>query len=677
MSSGWYPAVFELSSQTTAEKKLYKKRWQPANAFLGRKFIALFSVLAIVATINCFRTFRGRTHRGNAPRQLMGGLHGGDDDPELAEILDFCLEMEGNEEATYSLPGRLNHPDLAANQPFQSGPQQDQHLQVSQASAPFSVMQQLSTPTYSFSAETDSDPWNEGEHSLLESLVAAGEPPDDSPARWPPPYSLTDPTHSDLAGGSYFSGTVQNNVPVAYSTTSTPSPYQGFQELSPCAEPYAHLHPCAVQASAMLGSERWRDPSYQHQTFDEFQTSSGHVYGAAPVGTQPRRWFGELDNNRSDPPVSRKRTNDQVTQEIGGAQDPGYGRPNLKRMRFSAIRALLGKTSGVDNKQTSSDALERAVQSVPLVWAPPEIDLATIETESSHDEASAPLSFPSLSAYEGLSSSASTHVGGIQLYDSSAGDYSLRPGLVHSDCSSRKEPHAVPARQPTPAFGTPVAEPLRSPSLLTTTQSTNDSQDRAPSVERVSPEPDSDPEQELVDHIFYRLPTLGKHVTPRKFSLTRAQGYKHVKTCFSTLAYMRAFLEKPRLDAWEADTVVTMSERLVGHLIYYQNTPLSTLTPSEAIAVLGRRFLILDALLCAIEALGPAMEADQWWPQVIPAVPAFWECKRRHFCVPRTKAYVLLAHRLSAAVEILKEGNRLGARETVELKRDDKTFLSR
>ncbi|CDJ37550.1 hypothetical protein, conserved [Eimeria tenella] len=670
MSSGWYPAVFELSSHTTAEKKLYKKRWQPTHAFLGRKFIALFSVLAVVAIINCLRTFRGRTDRGNAPRQLMGGLDDGYDDPELAEILDLCLEMEGDEEAAFPLPARLIHPDLAANQPFQSELQQDQHLQEGQTSAPFSAMEQPWSPTDSFSAQTDLDSWNEGEHSLLQSLVAAGEPPDDSPARWPPPYSLTHPTRAEITSGSYSSGTVENEVPVAYGTTSMPSSYQGFQELSPCAQPYAHLHPRAVQASALSRSEQWGGPSYQHQMFHEIQTTSGHVHGAPPLGTQPRRrWLGGLGSNHSDPAVSRKRTIDQVTQDIGGALDAGYGRPNLKQMRFSQRGALLHKTSGADRKQTS-DALERALQSVPLVWAPPEIDLATVETESSQDEVGALLSFPSSSANEGLSGSASIRVREFQLYDSSADDYSLRPCLVHSDCSSRKETSAMPAPQPAPAFDTPVAEPLQSPSLSTATQSTNNSENRAPSVEIVPEESGSDPEQELVDHIFYRFPSLGKHVKPRKFSLSRAQELKNTKTCFSTLAYMRSFLQKPHLDSWEADTVVTMSERLVAHLIYYHNTPLTTLTPSEAVAILGRRFLILDALLCAIKALGPAMDAPQWWPQVMPAVPGFWECKKRHFCVLRSKSYVLLAHRLSAAVETLKKGDRLGVKETIELKQE-------
>ncbi|CDI86990.1 hypothetical protein, conserved [Eimeria praecox] len=177
----------------------------------------------------------------------------------------------------------------------------------------------------------------------------------------------------------------------------------------------------------------------------------------------------------------------------------------------------------------------------------------------------------------------------------------------------------------------------------------------------------------LLNHPFNRLPTLllEEGASVRRFSPAKAFAPWRVAHAPNTaLEHMCRHFAKRTLCATEGDAIVVWAQRVVGHLFHRHQTPVVGVTPADAVDVLGRRYLMLDSLVCAIQVLGPAMRAATWWDKLVSVIPADVVLADRSFPYQRSQHYTALAKRLSAAIKVLKSGVRPDAGETVSLKRE-------
>ncbi|CDJ42878.1 hypothetical protein, conserved [Eimeria tenella] len=195
------------------------------------------------------------------------------------------------------------------------------------------------------------------------------------------------------------------------------------------------------------------------------------------------------------------------------------------------------------------------------------------------------------------------------------------------------------------------------------------SSDRRPSEGTDSESEDS--EAVFARHPFYKLPKLAPFLETNLFCEDSAfsRGCLSGHTSLLLMSIRSVFKAewvteaKARKLAWDV-------ERLVCNLYYLQREPVSHYIVSRAVIFLGQRFLLLDALVSALSVLSPVVNASAWWSKLVTVIPSEVPFNSGHTSFERTRQYEDLANRLIRAIDCLKNGTRLGAKETVELKRD-------
>lgn len=171
-------------------------------------------------------------------------------------------------------------------------------------------------------------------------------------------------------------------------------------------------------------------------------------------------------------------------------------------------------------------------------------------------------------------------------------------------------------------------------------------------------------------HLFYRLPVLLPGVTSRKFSFGRAVTvFRHAKKSYPNLASARGLLAKSELTQEEASHLIANAEALVGHLVRAHRQPVSNIRPNRAFEQLAYRYLMMEAVFCAIQVLGPQMDAVNWWPHFTSMIPSEFNYNPATITRDHTYYNAVLGKRLSRALASLKGGIRPTLEETVHLKR--------
>ncbi|CDJ68362.1 hypothetical protein, conserved [Eimeria necatrix] len=550
----------------------------------------LFLVLPIVAIIlACFRgRYRG-TGGKNVPRRLATGPPQKEDDRELSDILDMCLEME--EERSF-LPPAASHvaqTGFAERQGMPVRPQYEQSLQAAQAARPLldgSIFQphlpysQLRLSTEAGIAQGQQG-WLGASTEVFSGLYM-GNPQIDSPgiSSFPP-----------ADNNSYLSGLGNSAVPLSGGAV----PYWGL------GGPLAPKAPWAPSFVSQGESTNTLNPAL----------ASGPPCSLVPEGltlNQPRpRPIRPL----LPAPSSSSSTN-ETPQEGTTAPKKPPKRRSASILSQLAVPGKKRKGQRFLNKQLYGGVTpEGPVEFV--VFAPPETQ--TSATESSVIQASA-----------GLSGEASW-----SSKETSSGE----------------------------------SEETAAPSTAQTTD--------APCSDSQSELTESDPVSESFSalHPFYKLPVLEANAIVRKFCAVNAFGHTILLVHpSSALRFMQTSFAKQRINEREANGIIIESQRIVNHLFNFHRSAVPWRSASKAVLTLGLRYLMLDSLLCAIDLLGPAMDAPQWWTKLVKSIPTKIAIKDLRLQLNRSKHYALLAERLSAASEAIKRGLRPGARETVALKRD-------
>ncbi|KAL8436649.1 hypothetical protein ACSSS7_001579 [Eimeria intestinalis] len=162
-------------------------------------------------------------------------------------------------------------------------------------------------------------------------------------------------------------------------------------------------------------------------------------------------------------------------------------------------------------------------------------------------------------------------------------------------------------------------------------------------------------------HPYYRLPRVDpSHQSTRRFNpiLATSRSLAHRSPTFS-LQMMRELLLRESLTPEDLDVVCKLTHQLAAHANYFESQSTKRKPRYAALPILGRRFLVLEYLLCGLQLLGePAQGA--WWASVSNAVNSEDS--------PPTESSVYtaqavfnrqLSRQLCAALNTLKTGRRL------------------
>ncbi|KAL8446343.1 hypothetical protein Emed_005080 [Eimeria media] len=172
-------------------------------------------------------------------------------------------------------------------------------------------------------------------------------------------------------------------------------------------------------------------------------------------------------------------------------------------------------------------------------------------------------------------------------------------------------------------------------------------------------------------HPFYRIP----HVDPadqavRRFSPQKALSASaaFAKTAWR-LPMLRRLLAKPSLTDTELNHLAELVARLLAHVRFYETTSTQNISPFRSIRILGRRFILLDAALAALQVLGEPV-GGEWWQTIVNAMPDHTS----HATRPGGSGALItfnenLVNLLDEGLRELKRGTRLSMEKTIQIKR--------
>ncbi|KAL8426717.1 hypothetical protein Efla_006218 [Eimeria flavescens] len=172
-------------------------------------------------------------------------------------------------------------------------------------------------------------------------------------------------------------------------------------------------------------------------------------------------------------------------------------------------------------------------------------------------------------------------------------------------------------------------------------------------------------------HLFFRIPrTDPSDQAKQRFSPFIATSAHVAQRRYSLRLYpLRALLVKEFLSAKELDEVVENVHYLVAGAWHFEDQKVCKPHTTRTVRELGRRYLVMDAVLAGLQVLGESTTRP-WWRELAKRVNADnLDAKPITARTPEALLNAALSHKLCAAINILKTGARLSAEETVKLKR--------
>lgn len=221
--------------------------------------------------------------------------------------------------------------------------------------------------------------------------------------------------------------------------------------------------------------------------------------------------------------------------------------------------------------------------------------------------------------------------------------------------------------QETQAAALPTAEALGAASAEGAAADMDDPIEGPSGASAHSPTQATPPEQ----HPYFRLPVLQPEVSIRPIDLSAAESTVLAPTrSAEALARLRGLLVKKELCQPEANEVLDCLERMMGHCMYYRTSSLVNLHEYRLVEELGMRFLLLDGILSGLHVLKQEVPTS-FWKKLVDSIPHHFEWdpvakgrKSKH----KQKHNRDTARKLRDAIEVLKTGKRLSAKETLEIK---------
>ncbi|KAL8425878.1 hypothetical protein Efla_007751 [Eimeria flavescens] len=175
------------------------------------------------------------------------------------------------------------------------------------------------------------------------------------------------------------------------------------------------------------------------------------------------------------------------------------------------------------------------------------------------------------------------------------------------------------------------------------------------------------------EHAFYRTPTVLPQYRDLKLfnpEATRSFGLAFTQP-LRRLLDLRKKLSQDTLSPAQLSELADRSTELLAYLYHYEDYPAMDRRNHLAVRTLGMRYLILDAIVCALQVLGVPIEGP-WWNAITRRIPDEAAKLSGFRPYPRQRAQTFhheLLRKLVAALQTLKTGNRLSRDETIALKR--------
>ncbi|KAL8438164.1 hypothetical protein ACSSS7_000399 [Eimeria intestinalis] len=176
---------------------------------------------------------------------------------------------------------------------------------------------------------------------------------------------------------------------------------------------------------------------------------------------------------------------------------------------------------------------------------------------------------------------------------------------------------------------------------------------------------------EVVEHAFSRLPRVegGSPSVYRSLvdpaSAISIKGRSPVQV--SAVRTLSTLLSRHELSFSQLQQLAVLTEHLLSHLTFHETLRLPG-HPSEAVAVLGFRFLLLDTTVSALQMLGVS-PSGPWWDHMVSQIPDAYNHPFTKWQQELPKFNFKLLVRLTAAIRELKSGRRPPPHVVVHLKR--------
>ncbi|KAL8424245.1 hypothetical protein Efla_007294 [Eimeria flavescens] len=170
-------------------------------------------------------------------------------------------------------------------------------------------------------------------------------------------------------------------------------------------------------------------------------------------------------------------------------------------------------------------------------------------------------------------------------------------------------------------------------------------------------------------HPYVHLPQLDFGVQPRDFVPERiwSTDFGALRP-FPVLRKIRTLLRKDILLQQDADSLVECCEQVANHAFRYMSTELIGKPPHSVSNLLGRRFMVFNAIYSTSVALHADWPEQDWWEKLASRVPT--ECVYKKNSSPHaTKFYTDLMADLSRALSLYKRGKSPTDEEVIGLKR--------
>ena len=432
----------------------------------------------------------------------------------------------------------------------------------------------------------------------------------------------------------------------------------GFSVLSHLPQSMLHdrsSHVSPFQGDQQPGPSGWSPPTYssasllQHIGAGDILEPAGMATSQGGVSSQ----VGPAEQEQAGPSrIARRRKKPQVEAESSSSpttphkrqklESPiGKGRPkkHVSGLESAGRRQAERAPSPPEDApkpepavELTEDRLSRAVRGVPLAWTPPPLDYPNVDSPSGAAPSIEPSGSPVPSTSQGLSS-----VG-------------LGWPEVQSPPGPSGGPHALPS------------------STLGETLSAS-----APSSPQGMPIPLPGPGAPMPPnaHPFYRLPVLQPWALRKEFRMPTGSMRSgiYLRPIIALRRIQHLFLQ-PYLSPAEAEELISLNERILQHLALSERSPVWNDPVTHAVVVLGRRYMLLEAVLCSVQLLEHFFKPQEWWSHFVTTIPTEYQCDPSRYESPRLRQHASLAARLSAALGSIKSGTRPSAEMTVTLKRE-------
>ncbi|KAL8448292.1 hypothetical protein Emed_003822 [Eimeria media] len=175
------------------------------------------------------------------------------------------------------------------------------------------------------------------------------------------------------------------------------------------------------------------------------------------------------------------------------------------------------------------------------------------------------------------------------------------------------------------------------------------------------------------EHPYYRVPRVDpRHRGKRRFEREAASSaaYAFANT-YRQLSTMRALLAQEQLSPTQLNELARLTAEILSHIYYHERQPTWLEKPSNSTPILGRRYLLLDSAVAALQVLDEPV-AGEWWERIMSVIPddsltiPFHSLARLQRSSPLLVDLMIKLHR---ALRTLKAGSRLLREETISLKR--------